>query len=92
MDFEAFQHELQELLKKYDGDGLIACFVFGIAYIGEDGSIRGDAATMVRTPPADHEEQLLRDNAAAQVSAIVKRLVQNTYLTSEEEGHEREAE
>ena len=92
MNYRAFQRELQALLKKHDGDGLIACFAFGIAYIEKDGSIRGDAATMVRTPPVDHEEEILRNGAAAQVSAIVRRLVQNTYLTTEEEGHEREAE
>lgn len=76
MDRKQFLADVTELLKKYPE---LAIVVLGITYESPDG-IQCYGNTFIPVPPRDHEEELLRDNAAKQVSRVAADLTKNVYL------------
>lgn len=76
MDQKAFISDFAKLLEGYQE---LAVVVLGITY--ESGNVlRTYGNTFIPVPPRDHEENLLRDDAAKQASELAVKLTMNVYL------------
>jgi len=81
MDIERLKRELGEVLARHE----IVLAVIGTLAI-EDSSLVSWGRTFIRTSPKDHEEMLLREQAAKEASNLIGRVARNTYPELFKEG------
>lgn len=73
MDAMRVAFEVGEVLIKH---GVPFGFI-AMAYPAEDGELQVCSSSLLPEPPADYEENLMRDKAASEVNEILLRVIHN---------------
>lgn len=72
---QQIQADIGEVLVRHE----VSMGLMGVVFIDEGGNLVAEGFTLVRKVPKDHEENLLRDNAAKKVTLLITDLLNNTY-------------